>query len=155
MDVNIEKVNSNEREQLERLLQLYLHDISLYFPITFNSKTCEYDYNLDSYFDVNYAYFIKSNNEILGIILIDHNSKDRYEISEFFVLNNYKRRKVGNIAAKKVFDLYKGNWTIKAVPSSPIAETFWINTVDEYTNGKFQLEHTGKYNRLEIYFNNI
>ena len=38
MDINIEKVNSNEREQLERLLQLYLHDISLYFPITFNSK---------------------------------------------------------------------------------------------------------------------
>ncbi len=154
MNINIEKITLDKKEILERLLQLYLHDISLYFPITFNSKTSKYEYDLDSYFDKNYAYFIKSNDDILGFILIDDNSNNNYEISEFFVLNNYKRRRVGNIAATKVFDLYKGNWTIKVVPSSPIAEAFWIHVVNDYTNGKFQLKHTGKYNRAELYFSN-
>ena len=48
----------------------------------------------------------------------------------------------------------KGIWIIKAVASSPIAESFWIKTVKNYTNDNFKLEHTGKYNRAELYFSN-
>ena len=36
MNLEIKKVEITEREKLEKLLQLYLHDLSLYFPITFN-----------------------------------------------------------------------------------------------------------------------
>lgn len=119
MDISVEKVTSIERTNLEKLLQLYLHDLSLYFPITFDSKVCEYEYDLNKYFDNNYAYFIKSGNDILGFVLVDDNSENNYEISEMFVLNNYKGKKVGEEAVKKIFDIYKGNWTIKAVPLSP------------------------------------
>ena len=124
LQVSVEKVASIERKKLEKLLQLYLHDLSLYFPITFDSKVCEYEYNLNKYFDKNYAYFIKSSDDILGFVLVDVNLEDNYEISEMFVLNNYKGKKVGEEAVKKIFDIYKGNWTIKAVPLSPIAESF-------------------------------
>ena len=96
---------------------MYLHDLSLYFPITFDSKVCEYD--LNKYFDNDYAYFIKSGNDILEFVLVDDNSENNYEISEMFVLNNYKGKKVGEEAVKKIFDIYKGNWPIKAVPLSP------------------------------------
>lgn len=154
MNVSVEKVTLNEKNNLEKLVQLYLHDLSLYFSITFDSKVCEYEYDLNKYFDKNYAYFIKSDNDILGFVLIDDNLECNYEISEMFVLNNYKKKNVGEEAAKKIFDIYKGNWTIKAVPLSPIAESFWKKTVNNYTNGNFRLEHTGKYNRAEFYFNN-
>ena len=50
--------------------------------------------------------------------------------------------------------MYKGNWTIKTVPSSQMAENFWKKTVDNYTNGNFKIEHTGKYARAELYFSN-
>ena len=109
---------------------------------------------MDKYFDGNYAYFIKSDNDIIGFILLDDNLENNYEISEIFVLNNYKGRKVGEEAVKRVFDLHKGNWTIKAVPLSPVAEAFWKKTVYNYTNGDYKLEHTGKYNRAEFYFKN-
>ena len=46
MNISVEKVASSERTNLEKLLQLYLHDLSLYFPITFDSKVCEYEYDL-------------------------------------------------------------------------------------------------------------
>ena len=154
MKIRVEKVAYDERKKLEKLLQLYLHDLSLHFPITFDSKVCEYEYDLDKYFNKNYAYFIKSNNDILGFILVDDNLENNYEISEMFVLNNYKRKKVGEEAVKKIFDIYKGNWIIKVVPLSPIAESFWKKTVNNYTNGNFRLEHTGKYNRAELYFKN-
>ena len=94
MEIAVEKVKNSERKKLERLLQLYLHDLSLYFPISFNSKICEYEYDLNKYFVNNYAYFIKSNNDILGFVLVDDNLENNYEISEMFVLNNYKGRKI-------------------------------------------------------------
>ena len=37
MNIKLEKARLEDRNKLERLLQLYLHDLSLYFPITFNS----------------------------------------------------------------------------------------------------------------------
>lgn len=154
MNIKLEKVTIESRKKLENLLQLYLHDLSLYFPIPFDCKKCEYEYDLDKYFIDNYAYFIKSNDDILGFILIDDNKENNYEISEIFVLNNYKGKKIGEIAVHKIFDMYKGSWIIKAVPLSPKAESFWKKTVDNYTSGNYKLEHTGKYNRAEFYFNN-
>lgn len=154
MNIEIEKINEKNKVKLNNLLQLYLHDLSLYFPITFNSNVCEYEYDLSKYFKDNYAYFIKSNSEILGFILIDDNKENNYEISEMFVLNNYKGNKIGEQAINKIFDKYKGNWTIKAVPSSPIAEAFWKKSIDNYTKGNFKLEYTGKYNRAIFTFSN-
>lgn len=154
MNIKLEKVILKDRDKLERLVQLYLHDLSLYFPITFNSNICKYEYNLDKYFIDNYAYFIIDNNNILGFILIDDNKNNNYEISEIFILNNYKRKNIGRKAVIKIFNTYRGNWTIKAVPNSKVAESFWISTIKDYTNNNYREEHTGKYNRLEIYFNN-
>ena len=154
MNLEIKKVELKEREKLEKLLQLYLHDLSLYFPIPFNSDECKYEYDLNKYFENDYAYFIESENNILGFVLVDDNGNRNYEISEMFVLNNYKGKKIGEQAVKKIFDMYRGNWGIKAVPLSPVAESFWIKTVKSYTNDNFKLEHTGKYDRAELYFDN-
>ena len=76
MNIKLEKVRLEDRNKLERLLQLYLHDLSLYFPITFNSDICQYEYDLDKYFIDNYAYFIKSDKDILGFVLIDDNGNN-------------------------------------------------------------------------------
>ena len=154
MNIVVEKISKKDKEKLERLIQLYLHDLSLYFPISFNSDVCKYDYNLDKYFEDNYAYFIKSSDNILGFILVDDNKNGNYEISEIFVLNNYKQKKVGEQAAIKIFNKHKGNWIIKAVPSSIIAESFWKKVISKYTNNHYELKYTGKYNRHEFYFCN-
>lgn len=90
----------------------------------------------------------------MWFILIDNNGESNYEISEMFVLNNYKNKKVGTISVIKAFALYKGKWTIKAVPKSEIAEKFWAKVVSEYTNNNYELYHTGKYDRAELYFSN-
>lgn len=154
MNIELIKVNKNEKEKLEKLLQLYLHDLSIYFPLDFDSEKCEYKYDLDKYFNNDFVYFIKSDNNILGFILIDNNGESNYEISEMFVLNNYKNKKVGTISVIKAFALYKGKWTIKAVPKSEIAEKFWVKVISEYTNNNYELYHTGKYDRAELYFSN-
>ena len=152
----LKQIENKDKNKLNNLLQLYLHELSEIFKIDFNQETCTYKYdNIDKYFkDNNHKpYFIVNDNEINGFILLDI-LENKYEVSEMFVLNNYKNNKVGNKAATELFDMYKGNWIVKVVPNSPKAENFWIKTIKKYTNNNYEITHTGKYNRAELTFYN-
>src|SRR5574344_235169 len=153
--MSLRKIGLKDKNLLENMMQLYLHDISIYFHIDFDSTTCKYDYNLDSYFEKNVAFFIENEKqEKLGFILIDLLSNTSFEISEMFILNNYKRKGIGEEAVKNIFNEYRGNWIVKAVPLSIVAEKFWNNVINNYTNGKYSIDHIGKYKRAIFKFNN-
>ncbi len=151
MNINLVIIKQEEINILKNLLQLYLHDISKYFPIEFDSLKGEYIYdNLDKYFydSSNYAYFIKDKLEIVGFILI--NKEDNINIlQEIFVLNNYKNKGVGEIAVNQV--IKKGKWIIKSLPNSTLAENFWKKTISKITSN-YTIEHIGKYNRAIFNF---
>lgn len=150
------QIQKNEEKILERLLQLYLHDISSHFPIDFDEKKGIYLYDkLDKYFDNsnNYAYFIKNEENLLGFMLIDSCDNEMI-VQEMFVLNHHKNKGIGKAAAYSIFDKYKGNWIIKSLPCSEPSERFWNRTIKEYTNTKYEIEHIGKYNRAVFRFNN-
>ena len=118
MNIELIKVNKNERSKLEKLLQLYLHDLSLYFPLDFDSEKCEYDYDLDKYFDNDFAYFIKSSNDILGFILIDING-NKYDG------DNPKELSDTDANSKKVKDyLIRLSGASSELKSSNTKETF-------------------------------
>lgn len=142
-----------EKSKLEKLMQLYLHELSEYFPADYRGNTCEYLYDLSTYFNNNKSYFIQVEDKIIGFILLDIN-EDYYEISEIFIVNNFKKNHYGEQAANEIFNMYPGNWKIKAVPNSPNAEMFWDKVIKRYTNNNYKKEKTGKYNRPEYYFNN-
>ncbi len=150
------QIKQKDLEILERLLQLYLHDISKYFPIEFEENTGLYLYDgLDKYFDgsKNYAYFIKLEKKIAGFILVDSNENEKI-IQEMFVLNHHKNKGIGKLAVCKVLENSKGNWIIKSLPNSEPAERFWDRTIKEYTNNSYHVEHVGRYNRAVFTFNN-
>lgn len=154
--IKLVKVNNNNKNKLNRLMQLYLHEISSVFPIDFDSKKCIYIYDdLDKYINdsTKYAFLIKENECIKGFILADQDGSEM-SIQEIFVLNNYKRNGIGEQAACTIFNKFKGNWTIKAVPKSIDAELFWKKTITDYTSGNYNMERIGKYNRAVFTFNN-
>ena len=71
MNIKLEKVRLEDRNKLERLLQLYLHDLSLYFPITFNSDICQYEYN-EEYLKYGFSdYLLKPINKDKLVEIID------------------------------------------------------------------------------------
>lgn len=154
--IELKEVTLKGKEILERLMQLYLHNISLDFPMEFNSKNGMYQYDdLDKYFsdEEHKALFILSENEICGFTLIDL-LNDKNIVQEMFVLNHCKRKGIGKQAINIIFDKYKGEWEIKSLPCSENASNFWISTVKEYTDDNFELEYVGKYNRAVLTFRN-
>ena len=148
---------TEKNEIIGRLLQLYLHDISLYFSMDMDQDTGLYIYDgLEDYLKDSgekIAYLIKFENNIAGFILVDF-TNEKNIIQEMVVLNNFKRKGVGSKAVTELFDSHKGNWEIKSLPLSEQAESFWTNIAKIYTNNNFNIEHIGKYNRAVISFNN-
>ncbi len=156
MDIILKEIELEKKDILNNLMQLYLHNISLNFPMDFDSNTGMYGYDdIEKYFenDNNKAFFILKENEIAGFMLIDL-SDEKNIVQEMFVLNNYKRKGVGKTAVSILFDKFRGNWEIKSLPCSESAEKFWISSVKKYTNDQFNLEYVGKFNRAVLTFNN-
>lgn len=156
MDITLKGIELEKKDILNNLMQLYLHNISLNFPIDFDSNTGMFGYDdIEKYFenDNNKAFFILKENEIAGFMLIDL-LNEKNIIQEMFVLNNYKRKGVGKTAVSILFNKFKGNWEIKSLPCSENSEKFWISSVKEYTKDKFNLEYVGKFNRAVLTFNN-
>ena len=156
MDITLKEIELEKKDILNNLMQLYLHNISLNFPMDFDSNTGMYGYDdIEKYFenDNNKAFFILKENEIAGFMLIDL-SDEKNIVQEMFILNNYKRKGVGKTAVSILFDKFRGNWEIKSLPCSKSAEKFWISSVKEYTNDQFNLEYIGKFNRAVLTFNN-
>lgn len=155
--MKLELIKKEEQIILERMMQLYLHNISVFFPIPFNSKSGTYEYDdIEKYFSAdneNQAFFIKKDKDICGFILFNIVNNINI-IQEIFVLNNYKRIGIGKMAVEELFNRNKGDWEIKSLPGSEPAEKFWISVVKSYTSDNFNIEYVGKYNRVVIRFNN-
>lgn len=150
------EITNNEKEKLNNLLQMYLHDISLYFFIDFDSEKGKYLYDsIDKYFESedNYAYFLVNDNDIVGFSLVDK-LEDTFCIQEFFIMNNYKRNGFGKTFTKLIFDKHPTNWIVKTLPKSPVAESFWDKIIRDYTNNNYNKSYIGKYNRAVFEFNN-
>ena len=156
MEIILKEIELEKKDILNNLMQLYLHNISLNFPMDFDSNTGMYEYDdIEKYFenDNNKEFFILKENEIAGFMLIDL-SNEKNIVQEMFILNNYKRKGVGKTAVSILFDKFKGNWEIKSLLCSENAEKFWISSVKEYTNNQFNLEYVGKFNRAVLTFTN-
>ena len=162
-NIKLKKIESKDKSILQNLFQLYMHDITASLPMDVNEHGLfEYNY-IDYYFtDENrYAYLIYIEDKIAGFVLIDDEfmvldnkeNKPRYDFSEMFILNAYKKKGYGEIVVKRIFDMYKGNWEIRPVPRSEGAKRFWLKVVKNYTNDNFK-ENYPKPNRLVITFTN-
>ena len=104
--ITLKKIDEKNINLLNNLLQLYLHDVSLHFPIDLNSETCKYEYDdLNKYLDSsnNYAILFMDDSNVLGFTLID-SEDDSMVVQEMFILNNYKNKGLGEECIKKVFD---------------------------------------------------
>ena len=150
-------LNKNEKEKIDKLLQMYLHDISRFFPIDFDSEKCEYIYDDTSkYYEDNddHAILFMNDEDVIGFSLVDK-IEDEYVVQEMFILNNYKNKGYGEECISKVFNDFRGNWIIKSLPCSEKSENFWNKTIKNYTNNSFEFERVGKYNRAVFRFNNL
>lgn len=163
MNIELKKIESKDKIILINLFQLYMHDITLSLPMDVNNHGL-FEYNETDYYFNNKEgydpYLIINDNKYIGFVLINkefmvlNNEENNFNLSEFFILNAYKRKGIGKKIAFEIFDKYKGNFEIKPVPRSNTAKQFWENVIKEYTNNNYKIEYP-KPNRITYIFNTI
>ncbi len=61
-----------------------------------------------------------------------------FRMSEFFILRGERRHGLGRLAARAVFDRFRGLWEVSQLPGNRAAIAFWRGVISEYTGGDFQ-----------------
>ena len=148
MKYEIVDVNLKDKEKLYKLLQFALYDGSQYIDNDINDNLV-FEYNwFDNYFTDNdrNAYFIKSNNKYLGMVMVNENLKFNNKgkcIAEFLIMPKYRRHHIGKNVAYDIFEKFKGDWEVQPMENNPIAYSFWKNIINEYTKGKYIIKNDG------------
>ncbi len=147
MSVVIKQAPIEQKPVLERLMQLYLYDLSEVDDAGDLNDQGVWDRD-DKYFDLYWdepgrtPFVIYSDNKIAGFILINEHfnipeNEGGKAIAEFFILRRYRNKGVGKTAAFEIFDKFPGKWEVDVASTHPDSEKFWEKVIREYTNGKF------------------
>ena len=162
MEFSLIKINNNNLHILKNLFQLYIHDISKELSWNVNNNGLFEAYSLDDWFKDknNFGYIIYVENNIAGFVMIDkefkvlENKSENLNLSEIFILNNFKGKGLAKNVVLKVFDLHKANWEIRPVPMSNPAHLFWEKVFSK--NFPYIVKkHEWKANRFAYTFSNM
>ncbi|OPA72941.1 GNAT family N-acetyltransferase [Paenibacillus selenitireducens] len=145
--IEIVEVAESQKSILRQLIEFYEYDFSEFNDADINEHGF-YGYKyFDHYWteDKRQAYFVKVDGQYAGFVLVNdhcyilHGDNSR-SISEFFIMRKYRRKGIGERAAKHVFDKHVGSWEVLQHGNNSASQEFWRNTINEYTHGIYN-EH--------------
>ena len=135
-------VSSAEKEEfvlLERLLELYAHDLSdiANLPIGADGR---FGYGpLPTYWTDprRHPYLLRVDGELAGFLLVQQGSQvtgapEVWDVAEFFVLKRHRRRGVGKAAAHDVWQRHPGPWEVRVMEHNTAALGFWRRAVEAF-----------------------
>lgn len=145
MDIEVLTATPEHQQVLANLLELYLHDFTEFLPNDVESDgRFGYD-RLPLYWTdpLRHPHLVRVDGHWAGFALVRSVShftgaEGVADMTEFFILRNYRHQGVASVAARRVFDLFPGNWEVRVVRTNIPAQAFWRRTVGEHTGGSFE-----------------
>ena len=124
---------------LENLLELYLHDLSVVFPIELGADGRFGYEKLALYWtepERRFAFLIRDGERVAGFVLVTRGSPvsddpNVLDVAEFFVLRRYRREGVGRRAAALLWESLPGDWIVRVSAGNRGALPFWRNVIPE------------------------
>ena len=143
-DLEVQTATAADRLPVYRMLELYQHDLSDVWDQDLDLHG-EYGYALDDHWTrpKHAAFVFRVAGCYAGFALTDPKVRlpdGDWWLTQFFVLKKYRRRGVGQAAARQVFDAVRGRWQVGQMRGNLPAQAFWRRTIAEYTGGAF-IEH--------------
>jgi predicted acetyltransferase len=142
-DVTLEVATARDAPLLANLLDLYMHDMSEFFPIDLDAEG-RFGYpRLPLYWselDTRFAFLIRSGGHVVGFAFVTRGSPASddpavLDMAEFFVLRRYRRSAIGKQAAVQLWKRFPGDWIVRVAESNRAGIPFWSRIIGEYTSG--------------------
>ncbi len=142
--VTFKSASWDDKPVLARLLELYQHDMTPYWPQDLNVHG-EYGFAVDRYLRnprlSATLFFVDGRHAGFGLVDPDVSlAGNEFWMGQFFVLRKYRRLGVGRAGAFHLFDRFAGLWEVGQMPLNLPARDFWRRTIGAYTGGDF-VEH--------------
>lgn len=144
MDIKIIPATLDQQPILANLLELYTYDFTDITPFDIGDNGF-YGYEwLPTYWSdpERYPFLIYVDNKIAGFVLVKkgsflEDSKEMYDIAEFFIMRKYRRNKIGTMVAIQIWQMFKGAWQVRVLIDNVRAMAFWLQAIDNFTQGQF------------------
>jgi len=144
MNVQVTEASNDDRVRLAALFELYVYDFSEMLGLDVEEDGRFHAPPLDAYWSDprSHAFLIRADGKLAGFALVQERSRltgdeTVRDVAEFFVLRRYRRRGVGEIAARWLFDRFRGPWEVRQKPDNVAATAFWRRAIGRYANGEF------------------
>jgi predicted acetyltransferase len=142
LDVSLQLVTEHGRDVLSNLLELYVHDMSEFFPHVQIGESGRFGYEqLPHYWaepERHFAFLIRSGPKLAGFALATRGSPasedpNTLDVAEFFVLRSLRRQRVGRDAAHALWRQLPGRWTVRVSEANAAALPFWTKAIHLHT----------------------
>lgn len=143
-NVRLVSATLDDAELLANLLELYIHDVSAFYPHVELGADGRFGYpDLPLYWSEptrRFPFLIRAKERVAGFVLAQRGSPasrdpEVLDVVEFFVLRQHRRAGVGRDAALQLWRRLPGSWTVRVSEGNPRALDFWRSTVARATNG--------------------
>ena len=126
-DVFLEPISDRHRPTVERLWQLYMHDLSEYRGHLPDTEGLYRWGRLPLYFGDSdrCGYLIHRDGDLVGFALIRGLEADARVVGEFFVVRAVRRQRVGRLTMHRLFERHPGRWEIPFQENNAGAARFW------------------------------
>ncbi|AIQ64258.1 GNAT family acetyltransferase [Paenibacillus stellifer] len=162
MELGLELVPAERKAIISRLMQFYLYDFTRYLELDVDREGAFPAYpGLEAYWNSGhnkFAYLITCNERPAGFALVDRllrSKEGEFYMTEFFVMQKYRRFGVGTWAAHRLFDMFQGDWKVSQIRANTPARTFWHKVISEYTGGVFEEKHNSQQGNPSQYFSTL
>jgi len=84
-----------------------------------------------------FPFLIRIDGQPAGFALVKSMDRGKFDMGEFFVGRQHRRRGVGRDAAVSLFEKFKGDWEVRELPANLPAQAFWRRIIGDFTHGAF------------------
>lgn len=144
MPLAIQLVTTGEKQVLDNLLQLYLHETSRFRPADVNEDgrfdTAAITANIET--PAVDAYLIRIKGKLAGFAVVQprfqNNAIVARSLTDLFILESYRGFGIAEEIARMIFDQHPGLWHIEVTQENEEATKFWNKVIYRYTGDNFR-----------------
>jgi predicted acetyltransferase len=124
-EVEVRSAGLTEKDVVDQLLELYLHDLSGLTGADVGSHGRYGYFFLDDYWiePDRHPFLLRVDGHLAGVALVG--SGTPHDMAEFFVMRKYRRQRVGARAARALFRMFPGDWQVRQIAANTAATSFW------------------------------
>jgi predicted acetyltransferase len=145
VNVQITAAGPEDQARLGALFELYAYDFSEILGLDVGDDGRFRPPALDAYWTDprRHPFLIRIDERLGGFALVQERSRLTGEdgvrdVAEFFVMRRYRRRGIGERAARWLFDRFRGRWEVRQKAENEAATAFWRRVIGRYSGGRFE-----------------